>query len=290
MVSNFGANIKQLRINRNVTQAVLAKAVGVSVQAVSKWECGGTPDVELLPAIADFFDTTIDSLFGRACAEERNMEKQIINLLKRTPNRDKMMKACELCWALFKGVSNIPNVEETELAKVSSENGAYFDEKEACTRALVGINGGLAYACALQEMPSFIFMREPDDGFSYLLKEETQYQKLFSALSDPIFFRTLLFLYKREPVPFSLEHICKVQSLSLEKAASILNSMQALGWIEKETVELESGVKALYRPVINACFIPFLFCAKEMLHTVKLWYLRCVPRTNPWLENKSNQD
>ena len=117
MVSNFGANIKQLRINRNVTQAVLAKAVGVSVQAVSKWECGGTPDVELLPAIADFFDTTIDSLFGRACAEERNMEKQIINLLKRTPNRDKMMKACELCWALFKGVSNIPNVEETELAK-----------------------------------------------------------------------------------------------------------------------------------------------------------------------------
>lgn len=81
-----------------------------------------------------------------------------------------------------------------------------------------------------------------------------------------------------------------MQSLSREKAASILNSMQALGWIEKETVELESGVKALYRPVINACFIPFLFCAKEMLHTVKLWYLRCVPRTNPWLENKSNQD
>lgn len=88
MASNFGTNIKQLRINRNVTQAGLAKAVGVSVQAVSKWECGGTPDVELLPAIADFFDTTIDSLFGRACAEERNMEKQIINLLKRTPNRD----------------------------------------------------------------------------------------------------------------------------------------------------------------------------------------------------------
>lgn len=41
MASNFGTNIKQLRINRNVTQAGLAKAVGVSVQAVSKWECGG---------------------------------------------------------------------------------------------------------------------------------------------------------------------------------------------------------------------------------------------------------
>ena len=49
----LGASIKSLRTAQQVTQAELAKAVGVSVQAVSKWECGGTPDVELLPAIAD---------------------------------------------------------------------------------------------------------------------------------------------------------------------------------------------------------------------------------------------
>lgn len=289
MSTTFGTTIKQLRSSRNLTQADLAKAVGVSVQAVSKWECGGTPDVELLPCIADFFDTTIDSLFGRTCAEVQNKEKQIIDLLKRMPDSRKMAEASELCWAILRGVASVPNVESTPMAQVSMESSVYA-EKESCTRASISLESGLAYACALQNMPAFIFMQEPEEGFGYLLKGDELYQKLFRALADRTFLHTLFYLYKRVPVPFSLEHLCKVQSISREQAVSILDTMRDFGWIEKETVELESGVKELYRPIINACFIPFLFCAREMLHSVKLWYLRCSPRTTPWLTDKSNKD
>ena len=44
--------ITALRKERGFTQEQLGQMVGVSAQAVSKWEKGGFPDVELLPAVA----------------------------------------------------------------------------------------------------------------------------------------------------------------------------------------------------------------------------------------------
>ena len=64
-ITKIGARIAVLRREKGATQEDLAKRVGVTAQAVSKWENGGAPDTELLPAIADYFETSIDSLFGK---------------------------------------------------------------------------------------------------------------------------------------------------------------------------------------------------------------------------------
>ncbi len=74
-ITNFsmGDIIRSIRKSRGCTQDALAQAVGISVQAVSKWETGASlPDVTLLPSIADFLDISIDTLFNRApfCAEK----------------------------------------------------------------------------------------------------------------------------------------------------------------------------------------------------------------------------
>ena len=61
---NIGQKIKALRQENNLTQEDLAEALGVSFQAVSRWENGTTyPDITLLPIIASMFDVTIDYLF-----------------------------------------------------------------------------------------------------------------------------------------------------------------------------------------------------------------------------------
>jgi len=64
-MNEIGYTILNLRKARGKTQEELANAVGISPQAVSKWENGGSPDLELLPGIADFLGVTVDMLFGR---------------------------------------------------------------------------------------------------------------------------------------------------------------------------------------------------------------------------------
>ena len=44
---NLGSKIKELRLNKNITQDALANSLGVTSQAVSRWESGGSyPDME----------------------------------------------------------------------------------------------------------------------------------------------------------------------------------------------------------------------------------------------------
>ena len=61
----LGKTIKELRQRSGRTQEALASELGVTAQAVSRWEkeiC--CPDIELIPSIANFFGVSIDELFG----------------------------------------------------------------------------------------------------------------------------------------------------------------------------------------------------------------------------------
>ncbi len=70
----IGTKIKTLRLSRSMTQAQLAQKLGISVQAVSKWESGtNMPDIQLLPELSVIFGVSIDSLFDMT--DECRMER-----------------------------------------------------------------------------------------------------------------------------------------------------------------------------------------------------------------------
>ena len=59
----FRDRLYQLRRGRGISQEELANAVGVSRQAVQKWEAGSsTPDLDNLSALAEYFGVTLDYL------------------------------------------------------------------------------------------------------------------------------------------------------------------------------------------------------------------------------------
>lgn len=65
MTLPIGAIIRNLRARQKVTQEQLAASLGVTPQAISRWEAEtGYPDIELLPSIAAFFGITTDELLG----------------------------------------------------------------------------------------------------------------------------------------------------------------------------------------------------------------------------------
>lgn len=66
VVLKMGQNLRALRQTKDLTQEELAEAIGVSPQAISRWENDvALPDVARLPGMADFFDVTLDELVGR---------------------------------------------------------------------------------------------------------------------------------------------------------------------------------------------------------------------------------
>ena len=73
----IGEKIKTLRKQKNISQEVFAGYLGVTFQAVSKWENGNTmPDVTMIPAIASFFGVSTDELFDFNRFEaEKQVEK-----------------------------------------------------------------------------------------------------------------------------------------------------------------------------------------------------------------------
>lgn len=65
----LSTSILRLRKEMSITQEELAGRLGISFQAVSKWEnAKSTPDLAFLPAIADIFGVSIDELFSRTPA------------------------------------------------------------------------------------------------------------------------------------------------------------------------------------------------------------------------------
>ncbi|MBQ3492066.1 MAG: helix-turn-helix transcriptional regulator [Oscillospiraceae bacterium] len=75
MKLTLGDKIKELRKRDGRKQEELANALGVTNQAVSRWENDGSyPDIEMIPAIANYFGITIDELFGYDNDREKKID------------------------------------------------------------------------------------------------------------------------------------------------------------------------------------------------------------------------
>ena len=79
MKMDMGNKIRELRKKKGITQEQLASALGITSQAVSKWEMNtGYPDVAMLPVIAGYFGVSMDILFNY---DADKLEENIMNVL-----------------------------------------------------------------------------------------------------------------------------------------------------------------------------------------------------------------
>ena len=88
---NIGKFIASLRKANGYTQEELGELLNVSNKTISSWENGNSsPDLSLLPIIADLFNVTCDELIrGEKSKEEKETKKQLIESNAETYNTHK---------------------------------------------------------------------------------------------------------------------------------------------------------------------------------------------------------
>ncbi len=90
----FAKNLRLLRQEKNYTQERLAEELGVSPQAVSRWECGTTlPDVMLLPDIARLYGITVDDLFKEEINTYENYAQRLLAVYEATRKSEDFLAA-----------------------------------------------------------------------------------------------------------------------------------------------------------------------------------------------------
>ena len=89
MNQTLGSRIAELRRKKNMTQEELAAELGVTAQAVSKWENDlSCPDITLLPQLARLFGVTIDELLGN----QNQPETTLLPEEQRKPLKDMIFR------------------------------------------------------------------------------------------------------------------------------------------------------------------------------------------------------
>ena len=192
------SNIAKYRKETGITQAELAEYLGVSPQAVSKWEQEiSIPDIYLIPPIASFFNISIDMLFGTTDIDttdvfvskysiQRNdknykeAKDAIDNLLENDPNHlTALGNLCKLEYQRSLEFLHKSKKACEQLQRLASGKDEYF--KKWATVQLIREDGMLGNYNSVEEYRKKFEENRTVEDFNYLLialGELCQYEQI----------------------------------------------------------------------------------------------------------------
>lgn len=145
----IGEKIRLLRKKNDVTQDKLAYHLGVTPQAVSRWESGVCyPDMNYLPAIADYFSVTMDELLCYSGAQKAAKVREYLEQVDALLDRDRVGEALEL---LRTAMAEVPSdyALQLETAQVLSLYAGLLEESNGGERARAAMDAALTEAVSL---------------------------------------------------------------------------------------------------------------------------------------------
>ncbi len=275
----IGRNIAESRKMKGSKQEELASFVGVTAQAVSKWENGGVPDVELLPKIADFFDVSIDELFGRERRVSFNIQDAILSDITNTKNEDRISRVFELCWMIEQSMYGtiFSNTEQFK-----EEARAHSQDTQVYSRVLT--DNGYTEMGLFNRMQYFLVVPDATHKDKALL-EGIDYPAFFKLLSDKDMFNALLLLHKRESTnSFTDKLLTKELGIPQEKAKQIISELLRLHLLRKTVAEIDEELVEFYQFLARPSFVSMLIFAREMIDIPNNFYVNYDGRNKPYLK------
>ena len=152
---SFGENLQTIRKEKHLSQEALAEMLGVSRQAVSKWELGeGYPEVDKLILLSQKLNISLDSLLGNKVYEnaadpEQGGSSGTIRII--SPNEGVIINASKVTRSQqFRGAKNSPKYalfasDGNDMSLWGAQNTflAWYRDLDDVTREIVGIQDAL---------------------------------------------------------------------------------------------------------------------------------------------------
>lgn len=259
-MSVIGEQIKKYRIQKKFTQEKLGGLIGVTTQAVSKWERGGTPDAEVLPLLADALEVSIDALFGR---EDEDLKKTITKRLSRMPKDEAFRSAFNFCWSILLGLAGdadytedifdsfvLPDVKREKCLDYFAK--ALRDEGLGCAR----ISG---------EFSHFFLMVQPK-GNSILphFESEEAIRQVFALFADKKLLKIIYFLYTMPCIPATATLISEKIGLDLDETERCMKILCDKKIVHPAKIASVGGEINSYIIRFEADVLPMLCYADEI--------------------------
>ena len=270
-----GECIAALRQGMGATQEELAQAVGVSAQAVSKWECGGMPDAALLPGIADFLGVPIDRLYGRAGVGGDIGEALRLHFRGDT-TEGWMREAIGICFELQKALCGAVDSKQTITELWDKLHGGYQHSQMI-------FNNGIALMSVTADAPYYTLLTEPPEGWEKGLFSAEAYGELFALLGGEQTMQALYFLLRRSGgKPFTPRLLEKTLGIPRERAVEILEGLARFKLVSAEEAELDDAVQAIYDFRPNPALLAMLAVGKEVIQKPGSFNFNCTSRNTPY--------
>ena len=274
----FCDSIRSLRLARDLTQEQLAERLCVTPQAVSRWETGcSMPDTALLPEIARALDTSIDALFGYNCTGDMNL-MSVVHKYMNPSGTDRAEQIRRLFRLIQTGTLSmycqfeklIDELERYDRLRLDDEKDCYAI---ACSQLKSVSDDGISWLFHTKDFPfNFTFLR-PEKGYSYCLENNSDIERLFSALGDHDVFRCVEYLLKKTKREITLSALLKNAGISDsnpsdERVQEIAGKLCGIDsgsiWITDQEIDDEKVEIVHYNdanPCILALFVAAYACS-----------------------------
>ena len=284
-IEEIETRIAALRKERGIKQEELANCIGVTAQAVSKWENGGAPDTELLPAIADFFEVSLDFLFGRSEVAHGDLRTALSQKIADSPVEERFKVVFNLCWDIERSLfGNAVNgfgdpdkwdtIEDNE-KELGAQDQVYSSILSDYGFTRMGVANRLQYFLLVPEV------RDTQAAFF----DGIDYPSFFADFSDKDVFDACVMLCRRENgASFTPNLLVKRLGIAPDRAQAVIEVLKKYQLLGSSQIEMDDEIQTVY--CINSgisSFVALLIFARELIDPPHSFYYHSSGRSKPYL-------
>ncbi len=298
MYNTICQTITKYRKAAGLSQQKLGALVGVSPQAISRWENGGMPDAASMPKLAQALGCSLDDLYGVTTSVPTNLLEQVTQELRRLPGEERLKTGINIAWHVLKVLISAEFPGSKSFQHNFDMLGSIEDAPpEVCVRSSAPAPSGIPAATICNALtnhaimqastaPGFryvLLMSDPTDGYQSVLRDMDAYREFFALFCKPCRLEILLLGLSLPPNRFfTQEYVCASLAIPDALAQEALVDLHQHQLLSCQVVQGITAEVSTYKVFVDPSLIYFFHFASLLMRDADGYYsMNTSARTAP---------